>query len=212
MQSASDRFQDVVTSEEEIRAVLGNVYPGADTKVIDHLDDICRMFIERSPFSIIASGGGSGDVDLSPKGDPAGFVKVLDAHTLAIPDRPGNNRLDTFRNILRDPKVGMIFLVPGRKDTLRVGGHAQIVRDLALRESMAVQGKVPDFAIVVHVERAFFHCAKCVVRSNLWNPDQWPDLTGAPSLAAAIVQHAKLKMDVQKLDDELTDDEKTGLY
>lgn len=212
MPSDPNRFQDVISSEDEIRAVLGDVYPGADTKVIDHLDDICQMFIERSPFSVIASGGGTGDVDLSPKGDPAGFVKVLDAHTLAIPDRPGNNRLDTFRNILRDPKIGMIFLVPGRKDTLRVGGRAQIVRDQTLRDSMAVQGKVPDFAIVVHVERAFFHCAKCVVRSNLWNPDQWPDLTGVPSLAAAIVQHAKLKMDVQKLDDALTDDETTGLY
>ncbi len=212
MNAPTKRFEDVVTSEEELRAILGDVYPGADTKVMDHLDDICLMFIECSPFAVIATGGGECDVNLSPKGDPTGFVRVLDAHTLAIPNRPGNNRLDTFRNVLRNPKIGLIFLVPGRKDTLRVGCHAQIVRDRTLHDSMAVQSKAPDFALVVHVERAFFHCAKCVVSSNLWNLDQWPDLTGIPSLTAAIVQHAMLKMPVQELDDELSDDEKTGLY
>jgi len=212
MPDGQSRFSDVITSEEHIREVLGGVYPGADTKVIDHLDEICRGFIEHAPFCVIASGGGDMDVDLSPKGDPAGFVKVLDEHTLAIPDRPGNNRLDTFRNLLANPRIGLIFLVPGRKDTLRVGGRATIVRDQGLRESMAFQGKVPEFAIVVDVDRAFFHCAKCMVRSNMWNPGQWPDLKGMPSLGAAIVKHAKLKASARSVDDELEDDEKTGLY
>ena len=207
-----DRFSDVVTSEEEIRAVLGPVYPGADTKVMDHLDEISADFIRHAPFCLVATGGGDLDVEISPKGDPAGFVSVLDKTTLAIPDRPGNNRIDTFRNVLANPKVGLIFLVPGRKDTLRISGRAQIVRDRSLRESMAMRGKVPEFAMVVRVDHAFFHCAKCMVRSSLWDPQGWPDTSGMTSFAAALVKQARLKAPVGEVDRELSDDENAGLY
>jgi PPOX class probable FMN-dependent enzyme len=206
------RFRDVVTSEDELRAVVGDVYPGAVTKVIDHLDADCRAFIAHAPFLLLASASAELGVEVSPKGDPAGFVRVVDDRTLAIPDRPGNGRIDTFRNVLRDPQVGLIFLVPGRKDTLRVGGRATIVRDQELRRSMAVQGKVPDLAMVVEVERAFFHCAKCVVRSGLWEPSKWPDTSGMRSLAAALIAAARAKADVRKLELELEQDEREGLY
>ncbi len=206
------RFKDVVTSEDELRAIAGEIYPGAVTKVIDHLDDDCRAFIAHAPFLLLGSTSAELGVEVSPKGDPAGFVKVIDDRTLAIPDRPGNARMDTFRNVLRDPQIGMIFLVPGRKDTLRVGGRAQIMRDMDLRQSMAVDGKIPELALVVHVDRAFFHCAKCVVRSGLWDPSKWPDTSGLRSLAAALIAAAKAKADVARLEAELEADEREGLY
>ena len=201
-----------ITSPAELRELVGDIYPAAVTKVIDHLDEFCVGFIQHAPFFVIGSGGGDRDVDVSPKGDPAGFVKVLDEKTLAIPDRPGNARMDTFLNVLEDPKVSLIFLVPGRKDTLRVGGTAQIVRDEDLRRSMSERGKVPELAMVVHVERAFFHCAKCMVRSSMWDPKGWPDKSGMPSLGAALVSHSKLKASVNEVDHVLEEDEREGLY
>jgi len=208
----TDRFCDVVTSPEELRALVGDIFPGAVTKVIDHVDEFCAGFIHHSPFFVIGSGGGDRDVDVSPKGDPAGFVRVVDEKTLAIPDRPGNARMDTFMNVLANPRVRLIFLVPGRKDTLRVIGTAQIVRDEDLRRSMAERGKVPELAMVVHVERAFFHCAKCVVRSSLWDPKGWPDRSDMPSLGAALVHHSKSKTPAKEVDALLEEDEREGLY
>lgn len=212
MRNKGSRFSDIVTSEEEIRAILGPVYPGADTKVMDHLDRISADFIRHAPFCLVATGGGELNVEISPKGDPAGFVHVLDETTLAIPDRPGNNRIDTFRNVLANPKVGLIFLVPGRKDTLRLSGRALIVRDRDLRASMTFQGKMPEFAMVVHVDRAFFHCTKCMVRSGLWNPRGWPDTSDMTSFAAAFVKQARLKTPVDEVDKILGESEKAGLY
>jgi PPOX class probable FMN-dependent enzyme len=186
------RFREVVTSESEFRAVIGHPSELVVRKHIHALDDYCRRFIERSPFVLLASADAAGRMDVSPKGDPAGFVQVLDAHTLAIPDRPGNRRADTFGNLLANPHVALIFLVPGKQETLRVSGRGAIVRDAWLRERMAVQGRVPEFAIVVTVEEAFFHCAKCMVRSRLWEPAAWPSTAGLPTLAETSVAHARL--------------------
>ncbi len=214
--SGNSRFKDVVTSEEELRAIAGDIYPGAVTKVIDHLDEDSRAFIAHAPFLLLGSASAELGVEVSPKGDPAGFVKIIDEKTLAIPDRPGNARMDTFRNVLRDPHVGMIFLVPGRKDTLRVSGRAQIVRDEELRASMAVDGKIPDLALVVEVDHAFFHCAKCVVRSGLWDQSKWPDTSGLRSLGAALIAAATKRRaaaaEAKAVDDELAQDEVEGLY
>lgn len=213
---AHARFKDVVTSEEELRTIMGDIYPGAVTKVIDHLDEDSRAFIAHSPFLLLGSSSAELGAEVSPKGDPAGFVKVIDDRTLAIPDRPGNARADTFRNVLRDPHVGLIFLIPGRKDTLRVGGRATIVRDDELRRSMTMQGKIPDFAMVVDIDRVFFHCAKCMVRSNLWEPAKWPDTSDMQSLGAALIAAARKKKasaaEARAVDDELAQDEKEGLY
>jgi PPOX class probable FMN-dependent enzyme len=176
------RFEDVITTEEELREVLGHPAEGAVRKVLPAIIDEFRDFIERSPFLLIASSDNEGNLDISPKGDPAGFVRVLDERTLAIPDRPGNRRGDTFSNIVQHPTVALFFLVPGSRETLRVQGRASIVRDRGLRESMAIKGKVPELAIVVEVSDAFLHCAKCVVRSGVWQTGTWPELVDIPSL------------------------------
>ena len=186
------QFADVVRNEAQLRDILGHPGEPVIRKVIPRLDEHCREFIAKSPFLLIGSANANGDMDVSPKGDPAGFVHVVDELTLAIPDRPGNRRADTFTNLLQNPKIGLLFLIPGKRETLRVNGTALIVRDKALRETMAVQGKVPAFAIVVHVDEAFFHCAKCMIRSQLWSAEGWPETTALKPLAEAMVDAGQL--------------------
>ena len=190
---------DIVTSEETLREVLGHPSQLSECKVISTLDAHCRAFIAKSPFVLIASADDRGKVDVSPKGDPAGFVHVLDDHTLAIPDRLGNRLADTFLNILHRPHVGLLFMVPGKADTLRAGGTAQIVRDKWLLEKMAIGGNSPALATVVTIDRVFFHCAKCVIRSKIWNKDQWPDSSGLASLAQVLVDHTKASASVTEI-------------
>ena len=192
-------FSEIVTTEEQLREVLGYPHPSTIAKIVPTLDTHCRTFIAKSPFMLIASADTQGNVDVSPKGDPPGFVQALDDVTLVIPDRLGNRLADTFRNILQTGKVGLIFLVPGKQETLRVSGNAIIVRDGWLREQMAIDGKIPNFAIVVTIEKIFFHCAKCVIRSKIWNSDQWADLEGLPSLAQILVDHGKLSDSVEEM-------------
>ena len=139
-------YNEIVSSVDELRETLGEPLPAAVIKVIDHLDDVCRSYIDKSTFIVIASSSSGGEPDISPKGDPQGFVKVIDDKHLAIPDRPGNRRLDTFQNLLDNPQIAVIFLIPGKGETLRIKGEARIVRDLSLRETMAVNGRVPDFS------------------------------------------------------------------
>ena len=192
-------FDDIVTSVDEIRDTLGEPLPPIVEKVIDRLDDVCRAFIEKSPFVVIASANSDGNPDISPKGDPEGFVQVLDDKHLAIPDRPGNRRADTFQNLLDNPHLAIIFIIPGKGETLRVRGEARIVRDEALRKNMAVNERVPEFAIVVHVEQALMHCPKPMVRSKLWQPDAWPDHSGTATIAEATVAHANLDITPEEL-------------
>ena len=161
---------------------------------------------------LVASTDAQGNVDISPKGDPAGFVQVLDDNTLAIPDRVGNRIADTFSNVLQDPHVGLIFLIPGRRETLRVSGKAMLVRDMWLRERMAIAGKTPDFALVVTVEKALFHCGKCVIRSDIWDSSGWPDLKGLPSLARAIVDQGKLTDSVEDMQAQIEQSYRDRLY
>ena len=187
-------YSEIVTSVEEIRATIAEPTQASVDKVIDRLDDYCRAIIAKSPFIMIASANPDGQPDISPKGDPLGFVRVLDEKHLAIPERPGNRRLDTYINLLDNPNVAIIFMIPGKGETLRVKGEARIVRDEALRETMAVKGRIPEFAVVVHVEQAMMHCPKSIVRSKLWEPDAWPDHSDTPSIAETSVAHANLDM------------------
>lgn len=203
-------FQQVIQTEAELREILGYAGQAAQNKVLPEIDDICRAFIEKSPFVLFGSMDASGNMDVSPKGDPAGFVQVMDSNTLLIPDRPGNRRGDTLSNIIQNPNIGLLFLVPGRSETLRVNGTALIVRDENVRERFMMQGKAPIFVIAVTVKEAFFHCTKCVVRSGLWSSQQEND--ELVSLGAAIVKHANLNLTVEEADAELLEDEKTGLY
>lgn len=186
------RFASPVESEAEIRTVSGAVTPRAAMKKVAVIDDMARRFIAASPFVFVASVGEGGVLDVSPKGDPAGFVRVLDERTLAIPDRLGNKRFDTFQNLLVNPAVGLIFLVPGVEWTLRVSGHGLIVRDEALREALAERGRPPEHVLVVAVESVMSHCPKCMIRSGLWRPESWPDVSDVPSLAETVKVHAKL--------------------
>lgn len=205
-------FVGAVKSAAELRDILGEPAEPVIRKTMPSLDRHSRAFIAKAPFLLIASADSMGRMDISPKGDPAGFVQVIDDNTLAIPERPGNRRADTFNNILQNPRVALIFLVPGKKETLRVSGSAEIVRDEALRESMAINGKAPQLALVVRVEEAFFHCAKCVVRSRLWSPDQWPSLEGLPTLAEALVDAAKIDAPAPVVQAAIDQDEKDRLY
>ena len=150
------------------------------------LDQHCRAFIDRSSFLLIATAGADGRCDISPKGDAPGFVLVLDDRRLVIPNRPGNKRLDGMKNLLANPHVGLIFLVPGREETLRVNGRAWITRDPELLGRLAVQGKAPSLAIGVEVEQCFLHCAKAFRRSQLWTHEQWPGPDALPSLACVL--------------------------
>lgn len=174
---------------------LSAIYPApsplAKAKQIDHLDKHCRRFIELSPFLCLGSTDAEGKTDVSPRGDPPGFVKVIDSKTLAIPDRPGNNRIDSIKNLIDQPQVGMIFFIPGIEETLRVNGRAELSTDPQLLESMAVDGKLPKLAIVVHVDEAFLHCAKALKRSKLWDANRHQPRNVLPSLAQMIVDQTK---------------------
>lgn len=205
-------FSNVVTSITELRSVLGQPSHRVLRKKISLLDGHCEAFIGKAAFVLVASADRRGRMDLSPKGDPPGFVRVLDNRTLAIPDRPGNRRIDTFRNVLENPQVGLLFLVPGKHETLRVAGRASIVRDAALLASMGVEGKVPEFALVVHVEQAMFHCGKCIIRSGLWSAERWPDPAGLPTLAEAMVDQGGLDESVAEMRALIEHDAANRLY
>jgi uncharacterized protein len=179
--------------------VVGSPPQRSMAKVINSIDEYSKRFIAHAPFVFIASAGADGSIDISPKGDPAGFVRVIDQKTLAIPDRLGNRRIDTFRNVLRNSNLGLIFIIPGITYTLRVSGQALIVRDLDLRASLAVNDKMPDHVLVVHVERVLSHCPKCMIRSGLWQPEAWPDTTNLPTFAETLKAHANLAESIEAI-------------
>ena len=205
-------FENAINSEKELRDIMGYPNEIVTRKTIDHIDEHCQRFIEKSPFIAIATSDSRGNFDVSPKGDPAGFVKILSDKVLAIPDRPGNRKADTLSNLIQNPNVGLIFLIPGIKETLRVNGSAKIVRDEKVLELLSCQGKAPSFAIIVEVKEAFMHCAKCMIRSNLWmGVDDTKERTVA-SLAKTLVDHGKLDIPYEELDGMIKDDERTNLY
>jgi PPOX class probable FMN-dependent enzyme len=206
------RFDEVITTQARLRELNKMPSHRVSNKIIDHIDDICRRFIEACPFVIVASRGADGRLDLSPKGDPAGFVAVLDEKTLAIPDRLGNNRLDTFENLIAHPEVGLFFIIPGHGDTLRITGKGQIVRDSALQSRLAANGKTPNLVLVVTVEEAYMHCPKCMVRANMWDQERWPDRSDVATLAEAMVAHGKLAETVPEMQSIIDNDRATRLY
>ena len=175
-----------------------------------------RAFIERSPFACIGTQSADGTADVSPRGDPSGFVKILDEKTLLIPDRPGNNRLDTLSNLLSNPRVGVLFLVPGFDDTLRVNGTAQLTRDPDVLALMSVNDRVPTLAIAVHVEEVFNHCAKALRRSKLWDASQHHDRSEVPSLMKIVLDQTTGaptdQAEQQKLDDGLEEEYRQTMY
>lgn len=185
-------FTHFVTTAEELEQTTGAPLPQIIAKELPALDQMCRDFVAASPFCIIASANPDGHLDVSPRGDPSGFVNVLSDTLIAIPDRPGNKRVDTFHNILKDPRVSLIFFVPGKMETLRMRGTAQICADPKLLDTMAVQGRAPKLALLIKVQTVFAHCPKCVIRANLWNPQDWPDSSNLPNMNAMMVKHARI--------------------
>ena len=207
------KFKDAITTLEELRALVGEPSELARKKQIDHLDAHCRAYIAHAPFLLIGTADAAGRCDVSPKGDAPGFVQVLDDQHLVIPDRPGNKRLDSIRNILENPHIGLIFLVPRYEETLRVNGRATITRDPELLATMDVGGKRPKLAIGVEVEEVFMHCAKAFKRSSLWQPDQWPDISDMAPAACMLFDHAKpADMTLEDIAKRLDLGYKTTLY
>ena len=205
-------YQMRITDAAEVRALLGAPLGNQARKVIDHIDDHCRSWIARTPFIVISSINGAGAMDVSPKGDLPGFVKVLDPRTLAIPDRPGNHRADTLLNVIENPSVGIVFMVPGRREVVRVSGTASIVRDPDLLDELAVNEKAPAFAIVVRVREAFFHCGKSMIRSGLWEPERWGSVDGLPPYAQALKDHARSAQSVETIQAGVERNEAQRLY
>ena len=171
-----------VNNVDELRAIVGEPDQYVANKVKDRLSPIQHDWLAHSPLGFVATTDADGRVDVSPKGDPPGFVHVIDDTTIAIPERPGNKRVDGYRNVLERPHVGTLFLIPGRGDTLRINGTARILADADYFEAMTVKGKRPILALEIDVEEVFFHCAKAFLRSDAWDPSTW-NPTAVPSVA-----------------------------
>lgn len=191
----------VVRDEAELAEMYGPALERSVRKQLDRLDDLCRAFIAASPMVIVGSQGPTA-ADNSPRGDVPGFVKVADDHTLLIPDRRGNNRLDTLHNLVRNPKVGLLFLVPGVNETFRVNGEAAISRDPALTDQFVMHGKPPRTVIVVTVEEAYIQCSRALVRSDLWNPAKHAAPGALPSMGTVMAQHTCGFVDAKAFDEE----------
>jgi uncharacterized protein len=201
----------MITTIEELEAIYGPPHERAVRKEISYLNDDYRAFVEASPLVILASVGDEG-LDCSPKGDRPGFVAVVDRHRLAVPDRPGNNRIDNLRNILRDPRVSLLFIVPGVGETLRVNGRATISNEPALLGRFAVDGKLPRTVILVTIESVYFHCAKAFVRSALWDPASQVERSRLPSAGAMLHRLTKGGIDAEAYDREAPARQKATLY
>jgi PPOX class probable FMN-dependent enzyme len=171
----------VITTEAQLRELIGTPLPQTCLKITDRLNDATRRFIDQSPFVCLATADASQHCDLSPRGDPAGFVRILDERTLLIPERPGNRLADTLRNILANPHVGLLFIVPGATDTFRVNGRATLTSDATLLAPCAVEGKTPKLGILVDIDEAYTQCSKAFIRSALWDPQRFVDPAVLPT-------------------------------
>jgi PPOX class probable FMN-dependent enzyme len=187
-----ENFKDIVSTEEELRSILGYPSERVARKAIPSLDQHCLDFIAKSPFLLMSTSNDLGQCDVSPRGDAPGFVHFLDENLFIIPERPGNRRIDSMRNILSNPQIGMVFIIPGLEETLRVNGRAYILRDQELLQKMEVKGRVPQLGIGVVVEECFIHCAKAFLRSQLWVKDSWTTRESLPSVAQILADHIKL--------------------
>lgn len=185
-------FSKTITSEEELRALLGYPSETVSNKAIAYIDEHCKNFISQSPFLIIGTSDQNGKCDTSPRGDGPGFVFIKDEKHLVIPERPGNRRMDSLRNIVANPYVGLIFIIPGLEETLRINGKAQIIQDEDILEKMTAFGKTPLLGIAVTVEECYIHCAKAFKRSKLWQHETWPSINQLPNPSKMLADHVNL--------------------
>ncbi len=203
-----------IGDETELREILGSPTELVLSKIADRLNDLTRKFIERSPFVCVATATPDGGLDVSPRGDPPGFVRILDERTLLLPDRPGNRIGDTLRNLLADPRIAMLFLIPGVGDTFRVNGRAVIVDDPELLAPSAVNGKLPRLGILVAIEEAYTQCPKALIRSELWNPERHIDRSDLPSSGSILRSLTEPEFDAAEYDRERAEryGRREGLY
>ncbi len=191
-----------IRDETALRELIGAPTELVLTKIADRLNPLTRQFVERSPFVCVATARPGGGLDVSPRGDPAGFVRILDERTLLLPDRPGNRIADTLTNLLEDPRIALLFLIPGVGDTFRVNGRARIVDDAELLEPSAVDGKVPRLGLLVSVEEAYTQCSKALIRSDLWNPERHVDRAELPSSGEILRSVREDDFDAEEYDRE----------
>ena len=185
-----------------LREVIGSPTELVLTKIADRLNALTRQFVEHSPFVCVATARPDGGLDVSPRGDPPGFVRILDERTLLLPDRPGNRIADTLTNLLEDPRIALLFLIPGIGDTFRVNGRARIVDDAELLAPCAVDGKVPRLGLLVSIEEAYTQCSKALIRSDLWNPEHHVDRSELPSSGAILRSVREDEFDAEGYDRE----------
>jgi uncharacterized protein len=200
-----------ITSRDQLRVHYAEAKGRAARKTIDHLEGHCRQFIALSPFLLLSTASDEGKGDVTPRGDAPGFVAVLDNHHLAIPDRPGNNRLDSLENILENPEVGILFMIPGFMETLRVNGTAQIRTDDDLRERFVVNGRLPASVLVVEVREAFMHCAKSIMRARLWEADAQVNRKLMPTIGQIVSDQIGDERP-DETQDEMIESYRPGLY
>jgi PPOX class probable FMN-dependent enzyme len=198
----------------QLRALLGEPTELVKQKIADRLNPLTRQFVERSPFVVVATGRPDGGLDVSPRGDPAGFVRILDERTLLLPDRPGNKLADTLTNLLEDDRIALLFLIPGVNDTFRVNGRARIVDDPELLAASAVEGKTPQLGILVEVEEAYTQCPKALLRSELWNPERHIDRSELPRSGDILRTIADPELDVEEYEEARTEryNRREGFY
>jgi PPOX class probable FMN-dependent enzyme len=188
-------------NEAQLREVLGEPTDLVRKKIADRLNPLTRQFVEWSPFVVVATGRPDGGLDVSPRGDPAGFVRILDERTLLLPDRPGNKLADSLTNLLADDRIAILFLIPGVNDTFRVNGRARIVDDPELLAASAVEGKAPQLGILVEVEEAYTQCPKALLRSELWNPERHVDRSELPASGEILRAVADPELDVEEYEE-----------
>ncbi|CUJ22754.1 pyridoxamine 5'-phosphate oxidase family protein [Cognatishimia activa] len=201
-----------IESLEELRDSFQAKHDVAIRKELRFIDAHSRQFIEKSPFVFIGSQNSAGNGDVSPKGDLPGFVQVLDDVTLAIPDRPGNNRLDTWENVIENPNVGLIFLIPGMNETLRINGEARLTVDADMCRSMHVNNRPASAVLIVKVREVYMHCAKAFMRSKLWSPETWAPRSDMPTLGQILKDQAKLSETAAEFDDVLDEAYRTTMW
>ena len=203
-------------AKTELRAKLGDVHELAAAKALPKLDKYARAYIARSPFLCIGTSDADGNADVSPRGDPPGFVRIIDDETLIIPDRPGNNRADTMLNIIANPNVGLLFMIPGIDDTVRVNGKAELIDDREALVPATVNGKAPKLGIRIKIEEVFFHCAKAFRRSKLWDPSTHADRSFLPGLARIVMEQVRAcevaEAEAQAVEAAIQEEYKTQLY
>jgi PPOX class probable FMN-dependent enzyme len=187
-----------IRDESELRDLLGHPSALVQAKIADRLNHLTREFIEKSPFVCIATASPDGGLDVSPRGDPAGFVRILDERTLLLPERPGNKLADTLTNVLADPRIALLFLIPGVGDSFRVNGRASLTDDAELLAGSSIDGKAPKLGILVEVEEAYTQCAKAFIRSDLWNPAKHVERSELPTTGAILRAISDPELDVDE--------------